>query len=221
MSGSMMLSGDAGAGEDGRFEVPEAVRVLAEAQRDVRRRFEMRPPGVMAAMAVVTLAAYTVLWLSTRGQHPYAGPNLGVVALVYAVVAVCVAVAAALYRRASAGVHGPSARQRGVEGIALAFSVAGSPILQGAMKHAGASHAIVYGTIPAAGPLIVIGTTLIAMAAGRNDRAQGVAALVIVTAGTAAAYVGPSLAWLVAGIGLFAAICAYAALADRWIPTAG
>jgi len=40
----------------------------------------------------VILVGYGALWLSTRGQHPYKGPSLGVVALVYVVVVVSIAV---------------------------------------------------------------------------------------------------------------------------------
>ena len=59
-------------------------------------------------MGAVILVAYGALWLSTRGQHPYKGPSLGVVGLVYAAVAVSIAVSVKVYRRATAGVSGPS-----------------------------------------------------------------------------------------------------------------
>jgi hypothetical protein len=67
-------------------------------------------------MSAVILVAYGSLWLSTRGQHPYKGPSFGVVALVYAAVAVALAVSVKVYRRATAGVSGPSVRQQQVEG---------------------------------------------------------------------------------------------------------
>jgi hypothetical protein len=161
-------------------------------------------------MGPLILGAYIALWLSTRHQHPYRGPSLGAIALLYAVVAVCFGVAATVYRHATAGISGPSVRQRRLEGIALAFSVAGTPVIQGAMKHAGASDAIVYGVIPAAGPPIVIGTTLIGIAAAKNDWPQFGAALVVVIAGIVAAFAGPSPAWLAAGTGLFVAVEGYA-----------
>ena len=55
-------------------------------------------------MGAVILVAYGSLWLTTRGQHPYTGPSLGVVALVYVAVAVAFAVAVKVYQRATAGV---------------------------------------------------------------------------------------------------------------------
>ena len=163
-------------------------------------------------MGALILVAYGALWLSTRGQHPYSGPSLGVVALVYAAVAVSIAVSVKVYRRATAGVSGRSVRQQQLEGVAiLASFVLGSPVLQGAMKHYGAGHAIVYGVIPAAAPLIIVGTTVLGIAASKADWQQFGAALAVVTGGVVAAFVGPSGAWLAAGITLFIAVAGYAA----------
>ena len=108
------------------------------------------------------------------------------------------------------GISGASIRQQRIEGAAVALSVLGSPMLQGAMYHYHASDAIVYGVIPAAGPLIVIGTTMVGIAGIKADRSGIWAALIVVIAGMIALYVGPSDAWLAAGIGLFIAIVAFA-----------
>ena len=193
-----------------RLDPREAERLLTKAQRDAGNRFALRPPRVTAAMGPFILGAYIALWLSTRDQHPYRGPSLGVVGLVYAVVAVSFVVAATVYRRATAGVSGPSVRRRKLEGLALLLSILGSPVIQGAMKHYGASNAIVYGVIPAALPLIVIGTTLVGISVTKEDWPQFGAALVVIIGGIVAAYVGPSGAWLAAGIGLFVAVEGYA-----------
>jgi hypothetical protein len=96
-----------------------------------------------------------------------------VVALVYAAVAVAFAVSVRVYRRATAGVSGPSVRQQQFEGVAILVSfVLGSPVLQGALEHYGASDAIVYGVIPAAAPLIIVGTTALGIAASKADWPQ-------------------------------------------------
>jgi hypothetical protein len=208
------------APDDDGLDPRDAALLLAQAQRNARRQFGLRPPWVTAAIGPLILAAYVALSLSTRGQHPYRGPSLGVVGIVYAVVAVSFAVAATVYQRATAGVSGPSVRQRRLEGLALGLSVAGSPIIQGAMKHHHASDAIVYGVIPAAGPLIIIGTTLVAIAAAKADWPQFGAALVVIVAGIVAAFVGPSAAWLAAGIGLVVAVEGYA-IATGYLPTYG
>jgi hypothetical protein len=139
-----------------------------------------------------------------------------VVGLVYTAVAVSIAVSVKVYRRATAGVSGPSVRQQQVEGVAILISfLLGSPVLQGAMKHYGASDAIVYGVIPAAAPLIIVGTTVLGIAGTKGDWPQFGAALTVVTAGVVAAFVGPSGAWLVAGIGMFLAVVGYAVATAR------
>jgi hypothetical protein len=88
-------------------------------------------------------------------------------------------------------------------------------VIQGAMKHYGASHAIVYGVIPAAGPLIIVGTTVLGIAVSKADWPQFGAALTVVTGGVVAAFVGPSAAWLAAGIGLFVGVTCYAAATGK------
>ena len=218
MHGTHHISDSPMADDSDRLDPREAAQLLSDAQRDAHNHFALRPPGVTAAMGPLILGAYVALWLSTRGQHPYEGPSLGVVALVYVMVAVSFGVAAKVYQRATAGVSGPSIRQQRLEGLALLLSILGSPVIQGAMKHYGASNAIVYGVIPAAGPLIVIGTTLIGIAVSKEDWPQFAAALIVIIAGIVAAYVGPSGAWLAAGIGLFVAVEGYAA-ATGYLPT--
>ena len=194
------------------LEPREAATLLSRTEREARRQFDLSPLWISVLMGVVILVAYGALWLSTRGQHPYTGPSVGVVGLVYAAVAVAIAASVRVYRRATGGVRGPSLRQQQVEGIAILLSfVLGSPVLQGAMKHYGAGDAIVYGVIPAAAPLIIVGTTVLGIAASRSDWPQFGAALAVVITGVVAAFVGPSEAWLAAGIGLFVSLAGYAA----------
>jgi hypothetical protein len=212
MQGTHDIDQTTNAGDGDQLDPREAARLLAQTERDAQRQFNLNPPWITAISGAVILVAYGALWLSTRGQHPYEGPSLGVVALVYGVVAVVIAASVKVYRRATAGVTGPSVRQQQVEGVAILVSfVLGSPVLQGAMKHYGASDAIVYGVIPAAAPLIIVGTTVLGIAGVKADWPQFGAALAVVIAGVVAAFAGPSAAWLVAGIGLFVALVGYAA----------
>jgi hypothetical protein len=197
--------------DEDRLDPGEAARLLAQSNRDAQRQFSLSPPWVTTVMGVIILGAYAALWLSTHTQHPYKGPNLGIVGLVYAAVAVSIAVSVKVYQRATAGVSGPSLQQQRREGIAIGLSYIGSPVIQGAMKHYGASHAIVYGVIPAAAPLIIVGTTVLGIAASKADWPQFGTALIVVTAGVVALFVGPSGAWLTAGIGLFLGVVGYAA----------
>jgi hypothetical protein len=215
MDNTRDLEQAATAGNGDVLDPREAARLLEQTSREARRQFSMNPPLATALMGVLILLAYGALWVSVLGQDPYTGPNLGVIALVYATVAVAIAVSTTVYKRATAGVSGPSARQRTVEGIAILVSYLGSPVIQTALKYDGASAAIVYGVIPAAAPLIIVGTTVAGIAATKADWPQFGAALAVVTGGVVAAFVGPIDAWLVAGIGLFVGVVGYAA-ATTW-----
>ncbi len=210
MPGTHDIDQDAPADNGKQFDPHEAARVLADARREAQREFSLTPPLISVLMGAIILGAYVALWLSTHDQHPYKGPSLGVVGLVYGAVAVSIAVSATVYRRATAGVSGPSVSQQRVEGLAILISYLGSPLIQGAMKHYGASAAIVYGVIPAAGPLIIVGSTVIGTAASNANRPQLGSALAVVIAGIVALFVGPSAAWLAAGVGLFVGVVGYA-----------
>jgi hypothetical protein len=205
-----------GASDGDGLDPREAARLLAQAEREARRLFTLNPPWITAFGGCVILLAYGGLWLSVRDQHPYAGPSLGVIALVYVAIVVSMAVSVKVYRRATDGVKGPAVRQQRLEGVAILVSfILGSPVLQGALKHYGASDAIVYGVIPAAAPLIIVGTTVVGIAASKSDWPQLDAALAVVIGGAVAAFVGPRSAWLVAGIALFVGVLAYAVVRAR------
>jgi hypothetical protein len=199
------------ADNGGALDPLAAARLLEQTGREARRQFDPSPPLLTALMGAVILCAFGALWLSVLGQHPYTGPNLGVIALVYVTVAVTSAVTVRVHQRATAGVSGPSTRQRSVEGIAVLVSILGSPVIQGAMKEYGASASIVYGVIPAAAPLIIVGTTVAGIAGTKSDWPSFGAALAVVAGGVVALFVGPIDAWLVAGISLFAGVVGFAA----------
>jgi hypothetical protein len=199
------------AGDDDELDPREAARLLEQAERDAKRQFNISTPWSTTGMGGVILVAYGALWFSTREQNPYSGPSIGAVVLVYAAVAVAIAVGTRSYQRATGGVSGPSVKRGQVEGAAILISFLGSPVIQGAMEHYGAGPAIVYGVIPAAAPLIVVGTTVLGIAAGKADWPGFGAALTVVIGGGVAAFVGPSAAWLAAGISLFVGVAVYAA----------
>ena len=212
---------------DDAFAPDQAAALLARSTRDAQREFDPRNPVLMVLMGALVLVAYGVLWLSTRGQHPYSGPSGGAIVFTYTVVVVATVAMVKLHRRATSGVSGPSIRQQRVEGAALGLSILCSPLIQGAMYHYHASHTIVYGVIPAAGPLIIIGTTVLGIAGIKADWPAFWAALIIVPAGMIALFVGPSGAWLTAGIGWFIAVIAFAVARAKlqarkeitWAPT--
>jgi hypothetical protein len=220
IGGRAGVTGTHDTDEDEPFDPRAAAHVLADAGREAKRELSPTPALITVGMAAIILGAYIAMWLSTKDQHPYTGPSPGVVGLVYVAVAVSIALSATCYRRAVTGVSGPSVRQRRLEGVAIGVSYLCSPLIQGAMKHYGAGDSIVYGVIPAAGPLILVGTTILGVAVSKEDWPQFGSALAVVVGGIVALFVGPSGAWLAAGAGLFTGVVAFALTSGRrsWIP---
>ena len=121
---------EAATDDGGALDPREAARLLEQTSREARRQLSLNPPLVTAVMGLVILAAYVALWLPVLGQHPYSGPNLGVITLVYATVAVGSVVVVKVYQRARAGVSGPSVGLGAAEGIVLLVSIGGSPVIR-------------------------------------------------------------------------------------------
>ena len=156
----------------------------------------------MLTGAAVVLVAYGAVWLSVRGQHPYSGPSGTALAVLYTTLIVWMVVVGVVFQRATSGVGGRSSRQQRADGAAFATIWTAVYVFQGALHHAGASHAIVYGIYPAAAPLIIVGSAAAAHAAAReNWRVLGFAIAVVALA-AGGAFAGPASVWAVIGIGL-------------------
>jgi hypothetical protein len=164
----------------------------------------------------VLLVAFGAVWLTVRGQHPYKGPTAVALVILYAVVAIRIATVVYAHRRARAGVSGRSVSQQRAEGAGLAAALVAVYVLMGALAHAGASDAIVYGVYVVTATLIVLGTFWAAHSAAREDwPGLGVAiALVLVAAGSA--FAGPRGVWLSDGVGCCAVLLGYGA-AQGWL----
>jgi hypothetical protein len=204
-------TGKTGAAEEGEELDPRTASALfEETKRQAERQFDHRPPLLMAIGAVAVLVAYGVVWRSVRDQHPYSGPSGAALAVMYSTLIVWVVVVAVFFRRATSGVGGRSSRQRRVEGAAFATVWIAVYVFQGALHHAGASHAIVYGIYPAAAPLIIIGGAAATHAAAREHWSVVIASLAAVALAAGAAFAGPAGVWGVMGIGLCVLILGYA-----------
>jgi len=57
----------------------------------------------MLVTALVVLIAYGAIWLSVRNQHPYTGPTLGALGVLYATLAAFGVLVAVVTRRAISG----------------------------------------------------------------------------------------------------------------------
>jgi len=189
----------------------EAAALVEQTTRRAQRQLDLHPPLLMLVAALVVVVAYGAVWLSVRDQHPYNGPSGTALAVLYGTLAAWVVLVAVVTRRATSGVSGRSSQRRRVEGAAFAVAWASVYVFQGALHHAGASHAIVYGIYPAAAPLIVVGSAAATYeAALENWEWAGFAAAAVIVA-SIAAFAGPATVWAVVGIGLAVLMVARAA----------
>jgi hypothetical protein len=204
MNGSHDISSTASvAADDDHFDPREAADLLARTRRNARHGFEQRTPLIFVLSAVVVLAVYGTLWLSVRGQQPYVGPSLTVVGWVYGMVGVSAAISVTAYHRAVRGVHGKSRRDDTVAAIAVGVPWLAVYVFNGALHADGFGSNLVYGVFDAAGPWLVVGTGMAALAAGREQWGRMAAGLAVVVVGTTAAFFGPAGCWGVVGVGGF------------------
>jgi hypothetical protein len=172
-----------------------AALLVDEATRDARRQLDPRPPWLWALAAVAVPGIYAALWLSVRGQNPYRGPNLGVIGIVYIVVAVLALAGAGIYLRARAGVHGPSRREERTFAIPVLAAIIGYYTFVGALRYDGFSNAIVYGVADAAGPWLMYGAVLATFGAAKEDWWKLAGGVALIAAGAGAAFAGPINVW--------------------------
>jgi hypothetical protein len=181
---------------------PRAAATLLETTtKRARRQFEFPSPLLTLIQAAALLAAYGAIWLSVRGQNPYTGPSAAAVVELYVFVAVAAVAVGWEARRATAGVSRRSSRQQWMRAVPYTVAFLSVYVLMGALRYDGFSTAIVYGILPAVGPLIVVGAAGAGDAAAREDRLLLGFAAAVVAIGAGSAFAGPSGVWGVAGVG--------------------
>ncbi len=194
------------------FDAREAAALLEETTSRARRSLDRRPPLLVLLGAVLFLVAFGAVWWSVRRQHPYDGPAGWSLGVLYGIIVVWVIVVVFTMRRATAGVGGRSARRQRVQGAAFATVWTAVYVFQGALHHAGASHAIAYGIYPATAPFIIVGSAAAGTAAAQENWRDVCLAIAVIAVASGAAFAGAALVWLVMGIGLSAVLLALAAL---------
>jgi hypothetical protein len=195
MNPSDNLNGPTPTDEDGSLDPRAAATLLEQTQRTAQHQLSATPPLLSLVSAVVVLVVYGSIWLSVRGQHPYVGPNLGVIGIVYALVAVGVGAGILTYRRATHGVSGRSRREDKITAIPVVVSITAVYVFMGALKFDGFSQAVVYGVFDAAAPWLVAGAVLAGLAAAREDWWKLAGGLSLVVVAAAAAFAGPINVW--------------------------
>jgi hypothetical protein len=191
----------------------EAARLLTQTQADARRALDFRAPWVSLVAAVVALAAFGIVWLNVRDQHPFTGPSAASLVVFYGLIAVRIATVVYAYARARAGVSGRSVNVQRDEAVVMSVVLLACYLALIAIASSGSHHgAGFYWSLFLNGTLIA----LAAVWAGRSaihkrwlDVAR-VAPVALIAA--LAATAGPRGMWLVNGVGLCVLLLASAAI---------
>ena len=192
------LDGDAG-GTD--FDTRAAAALIDQTDAHARRQLQPRAPLFIAICGVLVFAAYGALWLSVRDQHPYVGPTLAAIGLVYGLVVICAVVGSTLYHRARAGVTGRTRREERIFGLALLPGIVGVYTFAGALKFDGFGPALTVGVFDAAGPWLIVGAAMAAFGAAREDWWRVAGGVGVVVVAVTAAFAGADNVWGVLAIG--------------------
>jgi hypothetical protein len=203
------------AGNGGNFDPQQAAALLDQTTQQARRRFTPGPPLLWVYRAAFVLVAFGGYWLSVRGhQDPYSAPPGGLVAVIFALVAINIGWSTWALKRAGAGVSGPAQRKRQAWiGVMLVAWVA-AYALTVPLYHASASHPV-WGLYPASAPLMIVGLAAAATSAARRDWPTAGTTLAIAIIAAVAGFGGPAGAWLIMGIGL-SAVCLGTAAFKVW-----
>lgn len=206
---------DEESGQETKLDAQAAVAIMQAAQKRARHELTVSHPAMLTAWGLIYLFAYGVLWLSVRDQRPFTGPTPTATGTVSIFVLVALTVTVAVVGRASTGVGGRRALQRGMYYIALPVGYAGVFVLEAGLDHAGASRAVV-AVMGASGPVLVTGIAY--MVGSAIDLAWpvfGLGAWLIATA-AGGAFAGPVGVWAVDGLSGGLAFLLAAVIVSRW-----
>lgn len=201
---------------DDRLDPREAADLLERTQREAQRKLTSDKPVLSVFSALVVLAIYGSIWSSSRGHHPYIGPSLNVVGLVYILAAVAALASVSVYLRATAGVSGRSRQEARTMAIPFVFVFVGVYVFDGALKYDGFSPAIVYGVFDAAAPWLVVGAVMAGYAAAKEDWWKLAGALAMIVAAAGSAFAGPANVWGVLAVSGCVLLLAQGVLRLRW-----
>jgi hypothetical protein len=202
-------------GNESPLDPQEAAALLDQTTQQARRRFQPNPPTLNVYRAAFVLVVFGGYWLSVRGrQNPYSAPSGGLVALIFALVAINIGWSTWALKRAGAGVSGPAQRKRQAWiGVMLVVWIAAYAFTV-PLYHASASYPV-WALYPASAPLMIVGLAAAATSAVRRDWPTAGITLAIAIIAAVAGFGGPAGSWLIMGIGL-SAVCLGTAAFKVW-----
>jgi hypothetical protein len=160
------MKDDSELDSDSGLDVQHASAILQEARERAEGQLRVRTPVLYLTWGLAWLIADGVIWLSVRGQRPYAGPTPIALLTLTLVVAAAAVVAVVIMGRAGSGVGGVSAIQLRLYLLSFVLGFAAVLTLEAALAHAGASR-LVLGVYGANAPILMAALLYVASAAIR------------------------------------------------------
>ena len=198
------------------MEPREAARLLAQTQAHARRSLDFRAPWVSLVAAVVALAAFGIVWLNVRNQHPFTGPSPASLVVFYALIALRIATVIYAYARARTGVRGRSVNLQREEAVVMIGVLLVCYLALFAIANNSGSHgAGFYWSLFLNGNLIATAAVWAARSAIHTSWHQVALAAAVALIAALAAIAGPRGMWLINGVGLCVLLLAEAAIGNR------
>jgi hypothetical protein len=188
--------------DEDRLDPRAAGRLLERTTRQTRRELDFRSPRLSLLAAAVVLVGF--------------GPTGAALAVLYAVVLIRIGSVLYAHRRARAGVSGRSSSQQRAEAAGLGGAVVAVYLLMGALAHAGAGDAVVYGVYIVTATLIVPGAFWAGRSAVREDWPGLGMSIALMLVAAASAFAGPRGVWFSDGVGCCVVLLGYSVV-QAWL----
>jgi len=201
-------------GRDEHMDAQRASDIIQEARNRATRALVIRRPVLFAVWGVAWLAGDGAIWLSVRGQRPYAGPTPAALMTLTFILAAATVVTVILVGRAASGVGGLSAARRRLLLLAYLAGFVAVLVLEAAIDHAGASRGVV-GVYGAAAPVLLAGVVVAASAAALLDWPVFGLGCWFLVVGAGSGFAGPVAVWAVSALAGGAALLLASALGGR------
>lgn len=183
----------------GSLDPADALRLLDDQERSVRRALDVRLHEQLAAWGVAWLVGLGLIWWQVRGQRPYAGPTAlgGVVFGVLLVLAG--AVTGWRTWQATSGIGGDAGWQGTIFGAAWGLGFLAHFGVIGALGRAGAGPEVI-GILSVTGSLLIVGLMYLFGAASWGVRPMAALGGWLVLLASAVGFAGPVGATLLAAL---------------------
>jgi hypothetical protein len=198
--------------DGGALDPRQAAELIEQTATRARRAFETSSPIAAGIGAGVFLFGYGAVWWSISGQHPYAGPALWAVIVLYGLILILAVVGRLLLPRPRTGVGGRARRQLLAVAAAVAAAGISAWMVEGALRFLGVSFEIVYGVYGPTVPLIALAAASTGFAASRDKWPELWLAIAVMLIAAGSTFFGPDGAWGLTGLGCAIALLVYAAI---------